>query len=359
MPWADPLRPKILYAGQLGPEALCLIRCLALEDLEPTVVRFDFSPFHARLYNSLGVWAVRKVLPRLFLRDFNKAFVRAVQESRPDIVYVDKGILFTERSLLRARDVRSANGLRPVFLHFHPDDAFGSMIYSGLYETTLQHYDCHFTPYRWVLEEHVARGARRVESWPFGFYPPIHAPVPAGDAPAADLSVDVAFIGRWERTRAAELEALARHGVGLGVWGTLWKKLARRSALRRFVRWRSAVGRELAAVASLSKISLGFLSETNRNGHTSRTFEIPACGGFMLAQRSDGQREFFEEGVEMECFGSSEELHDKVAWYLAHEAAREKIRAAGRQRCLRSNYSYHDRFRFVLRVAEECREAMI
>src|SRR5207247_5410781 len=100
----------------------------------------------------------------------------------------------------------------------------------------------------------------------------------------------------------------------------------------------------------------GFLAEANRNGHTSRTFEIPASGGFLLAQRSDGQAEFFEEGREMECFGSYEEMRDKVRWYLAHDDARERIREAGLERCRRSGYTYQERMRSVIRVAEECRE---
>jgi len=141
-----------------------------------------------------------------------------------------------------------------------------------------------------------------------------------------------------------------------GLTSTIWQRLGPDSPLRPHLRNRPAIGRELAAVASLSKISLGFLSETNYDGHTSRTFEIPACGGFMLGQRSAGQLEFFEEGREIECFDSYEEMHDKIRFYLANDAARERIRAAGRERCVRSGYSYQERFRFALDVARQLRE---
>ena len=76
----------------------------------------------------------------------------------------------------------------------------------------------------------------------------------------------------------------------------------------------------------------------------------------MLAQRSAGQREFFEEGREIECFASYEEMRDKIRFYLANDSARARIRAAGRERCLRSGYSYQERFLFVLDVARQCRE---
>lgn len=347
---------KILYAAYLGSGTLSLYRCLALEELGPHVVRFPYEPYTWAERASLPVRAVRKAAPRLFVGGINRALLAAVRESRPDIVWVDKGVYFTTATLRAAMEVRTRRGQRPLFLHFHPDDAFHPTIYSALYKDTLLLYDCHFIPHRWVMDDHRRRGAKRVEFWPYGYYPAVHAPVPPSEAPGPDFGPDVSFVGRWEKGRAEWLERLASGGIGLGVWGTIWDRLAPDSPLRAHLRFRSAIGRELAAVASLSKISLGFLSETNYDGHTSRTFEIPACGGFMLAQRSAGQLEFFEEGREIECFSSYEEMHDKIRFYLTHDSARESIRAAGRERCLRSGYSYQERFRFALDVARQCRE---
>ena len=354
----DGSKLRILYAGPRVPGSLSVVRCSALEELGPSLVWFDYVPFERVLYGPLAIRAVRRVFPRMFLGPINRAFVAAVEEARPDIVYVDKGIFFTEGTIRRTMEVRSPAGVRPVFLHFHPDDAFNPLIYHDLYEKTVPLWDCHFIPHHWVIDQLRTRGAKRVEYWPFGYYPPVHSPLAAQETAAPDVNVDVAFVGRFERGRANDLERLVREGIDVGIWGTSWDNLAAGSPLRPAVRWRSAIGRELAAVATRSKISLGFLSDTSINGHTSRTFEIPACGGFMLAQRSDGQLEFFEEGKEMVCFDSYDEMRDKIRWYLSHDAEREKIRLAGLERCRRSGYSYVERFRFVLRVAGECRAGL-
>ena len=54
-----------------------------------------------------------------------------------------------------------------------------------------------------------------------------------------------------------------------------------------------------------------------------RVFDVLACGGFVLAERSPALAELFEIGAEVECYASADELEAKVAHYLAHpEAAR-------------------------------------
>jgi hypothetical protein len=97
-----------------------------------------------------------------------------------------------------------------------------------------------------------------------------------------------------------------------------------------------------------AKIGLGFLRKVCPDQHTTRTFEIPACGSMLLADRTAEHQEFFEEGKEAEFFASTEELLDKIKFYCSNECARERIAKAGHKRCTDGNYAYVHRLRAAL-----------
>jgi len=83
--------------------------------------------------------------------------------------------------------------------------------------------------------------------------------------------------------------------------------------------------------------------------------EIPACGAFMLMERTSEHLEMFAEGVEAEYFDSVDEAVSKIKYYLTHEEERQSIAQAGNRRLLASDYSYYDR----AKTAIEHYEALI
>jgi spore maturation protein CgeB len=58
-----------------------------------------------------------------------------------------------------------------------------------------------------------------------------------------------------------------------------------------------------------------------------RLFEIAACGGFQLTDNRRQATRFFEEGTEIECFASADELRAKVLHYLERDDARHRLAA--------------------------------
>ena len=108
------------------------------------------------------------------------------------------------------------------------------------------------------------------------------------------------------------------------------------------------IGDDYAKAINGTKIALHFLRRENRDDQDSRTFEIPACGVFMLAERTPKHSYYFTEGVEAEFFDSFQELETKLRFYLENETKRQQVAAAGRKRSLTSDYSHEGRLNFIL-----------
>jgi spore maturation protein CgeB len=164
---------------------------------------------------------------------------------------------------------------------------------------------------------------------------------------------DVCFIGQYEQDRIALLQAVRRTGARLRFWGPNWRRHLGKEKWARDAFSGDGVWREdYASALNATKIALCFLSKRIPETTTTRTFEIPGCGTFMLAERTDEHLSLFEEGREAEYFSNSEELAEKVAFYLANEDARSKIAAAGYARCIKSGYGDRARMRSLFAIME-------
>lgn len=75
-----------------------------------------------------------------------------------------------------------------------------------------------------------------------------------------------------------------------------------------------------------------------------RTFEIPACGGFLLTGKPDEDlSEYYTAGKEVEVYSSLSELKAKCQYYLNNEEARRAIAKAGYERTVKE-HTYVRRF---------------
>jgi len=107
---------------------------------------------------------------------------------------------------------------------------------------------------------------------------------------------------------------------------------------------------ELVKMYSRSKINLSFSTCGNTHVGTKRImqirlrdFEVPMSGGFFMTEYFDELEEFFDIGKEIVCYENKQDLVSKIAYYLKHDAQRERIRKAGHERCLR-DHTWHKRF---------------
>ena len=293
--------------------------------------------FFPAVDRSFAARGLRRTMAPFFRFQFNRYVRQAVRMLRPDLVVIYKGTGVAPATLA---DIRR----RGIWLcHVMPDTTIeGQWL---LDRRIFRCFDHVFTTKSFGVDDFRARlGGTSVSFLAHGFDPYVHRPMSLDPRRRRDPPPrPVSFIGHWTPGKEAWLGSLAE-AVGpekLDVWGNGWER-SRRPALRGSVRGGPIYGDYYAAAVCESRINLGLLRERLPGGPsgdltTARTFQIPACGGFLLHERTRELAAYYEEGREVACFGSPEELTQKVRYYLAHDAARARIARAGHRRCVREH----------------------
>ncbi|HJS99875.1 MAG TPA: glycosyltransferase [Terriglobales bacterium] len=274
-------------------------------------------------------------------REFNRELVSVVAKFQPDIVLATKGSFISPEALIEMKRCSGA-----VLVNYATDDPFNRRTSGRHIVDAIPHYDVYICTKRAIMEDVRRAGCPTVVFVPFGYEPSIYYPEqPLTDEEQARFRSDVAFIGGADADRYPFFEALldAIPDLDLHLYGGYW---GRHSRLKKYHRG-FATGRDYCLVIGGTKIAPCLVRRANRDGHVMRTFEVPACGGFMLHERTPELREFFDEGIEVACFGSAEELVAKVQYYLAHADEREAVARAGHVRCVPA-YSYDNRVKEIL-----------
>ncbi len=353
---------KILFLGEIGPGQTSLMRMRALERLGHAVRGVNTIEPWKRMS-----WPKRQLQRRLqrgsVVDEINRIVLQAGREVRPDLVWAEK------QEFLRAETIAELRRLGARLVHFTPDPyfvldwkrtrlmdvamcAFDALVYCKSYER--EHYEALGKPLVYM---------------PLGYCDEIHRPLPSDDP---RWTCAIGFLGGWDPRRERLLHAVAAAGAELKIWGGYWDFLRDgKWTPRRHIILRQLAGEEdfrfhrddllarchqggemyaddYARALTGCKIGLGFLRRVCPDQHTTRTFEIPACGSLLLADRTEEHQEFFAEGQEAEFFGSTEELLDKAKFYCGNDSVRKRIAERGYRRCVEGRYAYVHRLGTVL-----------
>ncbi|MBZ0159605.1 MAG: glycosyltransferase [bacterium] len=275
----------------------------------------------------------------------NARLLAAAKQGHWDIVWLEKALTIGPQTLVGVRKHCPVARI----IGFSPDDMNGRHNQSQQFLKALPLYDYFLTTKSYNVHELGNRGCPNVVFVGNGFDPDTFRPLPVSSEDRIRLGGDVGFIGTYERERADLMYYLATQGIRVRGWGSNWGKMPWQHP-NLAIENTPLYGDDFAKACATFKINLAFLRKINRDQQTTRSVEIPACGGFMLAERTDEHLELFEEGEEAEFFASREELLEKCRHYLRDNQARIRIAQRGYERCLRSGYSNSERLREALRI---------
>lgn len=340
---------RVLSVGSMkGSSNTCLHRHHALERVADHVdmVRTDERPysFSQKVANRLFQSGLPISLPDI--SNINGQIRDLVSRNHYDIVWIDKG-LFVRRSTL---EFVKKSLPKCKIVSYSPDNMALRHNQSQNYLDSLPLYDFVFTNKSYILDDMRRIGAKNIFFFNNMFEPDFHKRYELTSIEREELGGDVGFIGAWEKERADSLLFLAQNGVNVKVFGGgKWVEYEALSpnfkAEKRFLSDETYC-KSLGAF----RISLCFLRKMNYDLQTTRTMEIPACGGFMMAERTSEHLALFAEDREAVFFSDNNELLEKCRYYLSHEQERAQIAEAGYQRCYASGYSTTESIRSMIDI---------
>lgn len=346
----NPSAIKVLVVGPATSHGMAVSYVRAFKDLNCEVEILHTEDYYSitllnRIINKL-------VKSRRFygVGKLNDAVIKKITSFNPHFVFFMKPIY------IKPSTVRSITQRGVGAFSWYPDDMFNPVSASRLFYESIPFYDCHVATKTFNVAEALDKGAKKAIFLPHAVDASIYHPVEVDEEKRRELGADVVFVGTgYEDDRIDKLEKLCQLGYDIKIYGNQWEKCSSRSCLKKRSRVinKPAYCEDYCKVMSSSKIALAFLSKLNRDLQTSRTYEIPACGIFMLHERSDEVMNLYKEGTEAEFFGTFQEMREKINYYLAHSEERKKIANAGYKRAIGHSFSYAARAEEVLKVYHE------
>lgn len=344
MPRTRPLR--MVFSGDFWVGAGGFGLAGGFRKLGWAVHEVDLSRLFGGLGNSIAVRGARRLLAPTLTEVFETDLRNAIKSVRPDVFLSMKGTRISRTMLkwLKERGVLTAL--------FYPDFHFD---HPGVSLDSLGDYDLIFTSKTFHVDWLGERfGRDKIFYVPHGYSDDVHWPV-LGDVAEADYTVDLQHVGAHSVYKQTWLESLrsACADQSLRVYGARWNRAVKKASLRGIDVGESLYGCAYSMALQDARINISVLMGPHASGWqdnvSQRTFEIPACRGFMLHIDNDEVREFFKPGVEIDVFKSPEELADKVRFYLARPELRQQMIERAYQRCVPA-YGYAARAAEMARV---------
>jgi spore maturation protein CgeB len=270
----------------------------------------------------------------------NRKIVEHTSGSSYDLVWVDKGVYVWPETtrFLRKRSAR--------LVHFTPDTAFHANRSRHFFRSAPE-YDLLVTTKSFELESYAGIVVSAN----------VMLTTQAYDADTHRLSAEsshkypgTVFIGLCESDREKCIEALIAAGVTVRVGGQGWGRFARRHAGNPNFHFLGpkVFGAQYVSEYGRASVGLGLLSKKFPELHTTRTFEIPACGTMLATERTSDTVSFFDEDEAL-FFDNYAELAQKVCGLLSDPKKIEAISRNGHHRVLADGRDYASVLSGVLR----------
>lgn len=323
---------RILIIGDFSFGTLGTSYLHVLKKSDNYIFEFDYvrefkniNQFHNNRY-------INRIFEQFYNSILNKKLIETVNKVTPDLIIIIKGSFILPETLKLIK-----HKFQATIFCFNPDNPFNTQrgASNNLIRRSIPLYDCYFIWGKFLIEKLQGVNLKRVEYLPFAHDPDLHYPVAILAGEENIYGSDVAFIGTWDKEREEFLSSII--DFDLSIWGGSWQKSRIKSLLKKW-KGRDVQGEEFSKVCNASKIIINHLRSQNGDAHNMKTFEIPACRGFMLTKRTSEHLGFYIEGKEIACYETVSELRDKIKYYLDNDDERRRVALSGYNKALMYKY---------------------
>lgn len=284
---------------------------------------------------------------------WNKSIIQAAQWFKATVLWVEAPQFIFPETLKQIKESTGA-----MLVCAYSDDPRSSVNKSRHFENSKTLYDVIFATKDDLLQQLMGDNVRCVAKFWKGFDPDRIRPRQLATEEYKRWWTDILFIGHVDKVgksskRQPIMEKIASNFSNFNVYGRSWGMMPVSEKLGSCIEPYQLDSIDYSQAISATKIALQIPSRLQRDTHSSRSIEIPACRTLMLAERTVDHLFLFEEDKEAIYFSCMDELIDKARFYINNESAREKIAQAGYRRCLDSGYSNYERMREMLAKVEQ------
>lgn len=256
------------------------------------------------------------------IKQLNDDFVRECEAAQPDMLFMFKGEKITYASLAKIKKT-----IRPIMATWWVDDPFCTLSadfnmrpYENVLDSLLL-WDYFFIYETFSLTRLKRLGVNahylpNATDTDFFF--------PEKDIISASYKSDISFIGTPFRERAKMVKVLKDNNpkADITLWGGNWQDVY----FKNLVKKNRVSLEEVRQIYVCSQINLNSHFYNGTTGANVRTFDIPACRGFMLTDAmSDIINNLFVEGEEVITYKNYKDLSDKVSYFMENKDERDEI----------------------------------
>lgn len=338
-------RRRILFIGQNWFGSCARACCYSLRRLGHIVKDIDTQMYFPP-WRDIASRAGLRLLRGRLIEEFNQRILWEANVFLPEILLIFKG------TNVAPETIRSLRSQGVYCYNFFPDRSFftqGERIMKALREC-----DCIF----YTKPSHetylIELGARAGHFVRHGYDPELHRSRPVSERQRQKLGHDVLVIGTHHPDKESTIARLLEKApeLDLGIWGNLWDENCLSPVVRKAIRGPALEGELYVEAIRSAKINLAVMKGPVKGAPlgdetSTRTFEIPACGGFMIHERSPELDRLFTEPEEVVGFDSVDELLPKIRHFLEADQERDAIAKAGFERCVPA-YSYDERMSEII-----------